>query len=249
MKRTGRREPDSRPALTALAYSDGLTIPVVGRRHRRARRLIVRVKSGQGAVVTMPWRSSIKAANEFVNRHRDWICSQWVATNHARLTIWREGAELLVHGQLTRIERISAGPSVYGRIGPVMCRVDGRDDDLKPRLEPALRMYARSWLMGRLRQHADRHGLKPGAVTVRNQRSRWGSCSSAGTISLNWRLIQAPEATADYVILHELTHLDHLDHSPAFWHALEGRCPDYRDHEQWLKSCESLPGMLPHAQP
>jgi len=72
-------------------------------------------------------------------------------------------------------------------------------------------------------------------VTVRGQRTRWGSCSRRGTISLNWRLIQTPEDVRDYIILHELAHLRQMNHSDRFWREVERLCPDYRSAERWLK--------------
>jgi predicted metal-dependent hydrolase len=73
-------------------------------------------------------------------------------------------------------------------------------------------------------------------VTVRSQRTRWGSCSPSGRISLNWRLVQMPESVRDYVLLHELTHLLHLNHSKRFWRELERVCPWHRDARGWLKA-------------
>ena len=72
-------------------------------------------------------------------------------------------------------------------------------------------------------------------ITIRDQKTRWGSCSARGTLSFNWRLMLAPPAILDYVVVHELCHLTHMDHSPAFWQAVEAVCPDYRDSRKWLK--------------
>ena len=72
-------------------------------------------------------------------------------------------------------------------------------------------------------------------ITIRDQKTRWGSCSARGTLSFNWRLMLAPPAVLDYVVVHELCHLTHMDHSPAFWQAVEAVCPDYRTHRKWLK--------------
>ena len=72
-------------------------------------------------------------------------------------------------------------------------------------------------------------------ITIRDQKTRWGSCSARGTLSFNWRLMLAPPAILDYVVVHELCHLTHMDHSPAFWQAVEAVCPDYRDSRRWLK--------------
>jgi hypothetical protein len=75
---------------------------------------------------------------------------------------------------------------------------------------------------------------------VRSQKSRWGSCSRRGTISLNWRLIQTPAFVSDYICLHELMHLRQMNHSPRFWREMERVCPDYRMAERWLKEHSGL---------
>jgi predicted metal-dependent hydrolase len=80
------------------------------------------------------------------------------------------------------------------------------------------------------------HGLQVARVSIRNQRTRWGSCGRDGHITLNWRLVLMPDAVRDYVLIHELMHLRRLDHSPAFWRLVEAACPDYRDARRWLKA-------------
>ena len=87
---------------------------------------------------------------------------------------------------------------------------------------------------------ANRHQLLVRRVCVRNQKSRWGSCSRHGTICLNWRLLQAPESVRDYLILHELAHLKEMNHSRRFWSEVARMCPDYRQAEAWLKKNAGL---------
>jgi len=82
---------------------------------------------------------------------------------------------------------------------------------------------------------AAQHGLTVAGVSIRNQRSRWGSCSRAGRICLNWRLVAMPEWVRDYVILHELMHLKRMDHSPRFWALVAKACPRYQDARRWLR--------------
>jgi hypothetical protein len=108
--------------------------------------------------------------------------------------------------------------------------------DLRPAIEKHLQQRAAAELPPRVRQFAALHGLVVQRVTIRNQKSRWGSCSRRGTISLNWRLIQTPASVRDYIILHELAHLRHMNHSNRFWLEVEKLCPDYRDSERWLKT-------------
>jgi predicted metal-dependent hydrolase len=99
----------------------------------------------------------------------------------------------------------------------------------------ALRERARAELPTRLLEIAAEHGLTVTGVSIRNQRTRWGSCGRDGKISLNWRLILMPPAVRDYVLIHELMHLKRLDHSPAYWRLVAAACPGYREARQWLR--------------
>jgi predicted metal-dependent hydrolase len=102
--------------------------------------------------------------------------------------------------------------------------------------DTSLRPQAERDLPARLTELAAQHGYRVAGVTVRNQRSRWGSCSPAGRISLNWRLVQVPHLVRDYVLLHELTHLAVSNHSPKFWKTLEAVCPWHREARAWLRA-------------
>lgn len=99
-----------------------------------------------------------------------------------------------------------------------------------------LRQLARRVLPPRLFELAAHHGLTVTRVSVRNQRSRWGSCGRDGHISLNWRLMQMPDWVRDYVLIHELMHLRRMDHSPAYWKHVEAACPDYKAARAWLRT-------------
>jgi hypothetical protein len=99
----------------------------------------------------------------------------------------------------------------------------------------ALRERARTELPARLLELAALHGMTVTGVSIRNQRTRWGSCGRDGNISLNWRLVLMPPAVRDYVLIHELMHLRRLDHSPAYWKLVAAACPEYRDARHWLR--------------
>ena len=114
--------------------------------------------------------------------------------------------------------------------------------DLRGSIEDDLRTLAREELGRRLQALAADHGLKVSGVTIRNQRSRWGSCSRAGRIALNYRLVQMPPHVRDYVLLHELMHLKEQNHSRRFWRLVEAACPDFRLAERWLR--RHGPGLL-----
>lgn len=104
----------------------------------------------------------------------------------------------------------------------------------------ALRARAVRELPPRLHELARQHGLAVSKVSVRNQRSRWGSCSPSGHICLNWRLILMPDSVRDYVMIHELMHLRRLDHSAAFWKLVADACPHVETARDWLRNSRHL---------
>jgi predicted metal-dependent hydrolase len=110
--------------------------------------------------------------------------------------------------------------------------------------ERALRQQAARELPERLGALAAQHGFTVKAVSVRGQRTRWGSCSPSGRISLNWRLVQLPASVADYVLLHELAHLKHLNHSARFWREVERICPWHREARAWLRGHARLQALV-----
>jgi predicted metal-dependent hydrolase len=117
------------------------------------------------------------------------------------------------------------------------------EGDLRAPLEAHFARRAKIELPARTWELAAETGAGVKHVTVRNQRSRWGSCSANGTISLNWRLVQTPEHVRDYIIYHEIAHLREMNHSDRFWARVEELCPAWREAERWLKQNGSLLGL------
>jgi predicted metal-dependent hydrolase len=146
-----------------------------------------------------------------------------------RVTVPRWGsrrhAELFAEQQRPWIERQRAHARERAELRPAY----------PPEAVAELRRQAVRELPGHLRRLAARHGLYVSRISVRNQRSRWGSCSPSGHICLNWRLILMPEGVRDYVLIHELMHLRRLDHSRHFWRLVAHACPDYENARRWLR--------------
>ena len=117
------------------------------------------------------------------------------------------------------------------------------DGDLRPALEAQFARRAKVELPARAWELAAETGAPMRQGSVRNQRSRWGSCSARGTISLNWRLVQTPDSVRDYIIYHELAHLREMNHSDRFWARVAETCPGWREAERWLKRHGSLVGL------
>jgi predicted metal-dependent hydrolase len=107
--------------------------------------------------------------------------------------------------------------------------------DPAPALERWYRRAARAEVARRLDAATAITGRRYRGLTIRGQRTRWASCSASGAMSFNWRLLLAPEAVLEYVVWHEVCHLEVMDHSPRFWALLRRRCPDYREHARWLR--------------
>jgi predicted metal-dependent hydrolase len=158
------------------------------------------------------------------------------------------GTQIYLRGELVGIEAPNSHdqspeniqiPNIV-RIGMETLKVKDLKADLRPAIERHLRAVASRELPVRVMELAAKHQLLVQRVTVRNQRSRWGSCSRRATISLNWRLVQTPDFVRDYIILHELAHLREMNHSHQFWREVERLCPEYREAEKWLKANRQL---------
>jgi predicted metal-dependent hydrolase len=124
--------------------------------------------------------------------------------------------------------------------GAESVRVKDSAGDVRREVEGRLWEIAAQELPPRVLELAAQHQFPVRRVTVRNQRSRWGSCSRRGTISLNWRLIQAPWFVRDYIVLHELAHFKEMNHSRRFWAEVARLCPDFANAERWLKQHAQL---------
>ncbi|MFZ0088442.1 MAG: SprT family zinc-dependent metalloprotease, partial [Solirubrobacteraceae bacterium] len=135
------------------------------------------------------------------------------------------------------------GRLLHVRSEPGRTRVHRRGDELvapagaerEPALERWYRRAAREEIAPRLERACALTGSSYSTLTIRGQRTRWASCSRGGAMSFNWRLLLAPEAVLDYVVWHEVCHLEVMDHSPRFWVLLGRHCPDYRERSRWLR--------------
>jgi predicted metal-dependent hydrolase len=215
---------------------------VVLERSARARNYRLTLRRDGTAVAIIPVRGSEREALRFVEQHRGWL--ERARARQARrprgAAVWTIGTHLLWRGEMTEIRE--AGPATVCLAADVfrLARIDG---DLRAGLEAHFVRRARVELPGRAWELAALTKADVKRVTVRNQRSRWGSCSAAGTISLNWRLVQTPDLVRDYIIHHELSHLREMNHSARFWTRVEETFPEWRDAERWIKRNASLVGL------
>ena len=228
--------PPPSAAPDAGTGSSPLNGPVQFVRNRRARRYVLHLSPDGTPRVTIPWRGSRRDAEAFLRRNMSWLSEQrrrWQSASRRREAAWQVGAEVLLRGERVRVET-AGGRECLLRIG---------EDTIERRAaEPAgeavrrhLRAVAARELPSRVRVLAEEIGHTVHRIIVRDQRSRWGSCSPSRTISVNWRLVQMPPRVADYVIYHELMHLDHADHSPRFWRLVRRVCPWTDEARAWLR--------------
>ena len=221
---------------------NGRRIPLAVIRHPRARRYVLRLSPDGSARVTIPRGGSISEAHAFAARHSGWLEKQWqrLIARPPRPREWLLGTELLLRGELVKIEPSASGDTGQVRFGDQSVKVLDPTADLRRAITEHLWDLAARELPPRVLEFAALHELSVRRITVRDQKSRWGSCSRRGTISLNWRLIQTPPFVRDYIVLHELMHLRQMNHSAQFWREVERACPDYDKAERWLKRHSSL---------
>jgi predicted metal-dependent hydrolase len=206
-------------------------------RMRRARRYILRVRSDGSLRVTIPRGGSRAEALRFLDRQAAWVQRERARLRAADVApLWGDGAAMLLRGERLVIQVVGTGSQRTAQFGTRSVRVPGDAVDLRAAIEADLRALAREELGPRLHALAAGHGLTVARFSIRNQRSRWGSCSKTGAIALNYRLIQMPPAVSDYVLLHELMHLKQPNHSRRFWRLVEEVCPGFRAAERWLKT-------------
>ena len=201
------------------------------RRSARARRVRVTVDGAGEVVVTLPKKAAERRAAEAVKELRPWIDRRRGALLRAAEEVAREPGTLPYLGATLRVVAEPGRERVHRR-GDVLLVPPG---DSRDAIERYYRRRARAEIGPRLDAATARAGSRHAGLTIRGQRTRWASCSSTGKMSFNWRLLLAPEAVLDYVIEHEVCHLEVMDHSPRFWALLESRSPGWREHADWLR--------------
>lgn len=223
-------------SLPEFISASGRKVPVELRRRKGTRHLRLSYTLENCIVVSKPWHCSERACLKFIEQNRDWVEGQISAAPEVvGVGEWFEQSPWLsAAGLRLRVAmQLSGSRRAYCQIDEEEAKIGihmphGADDEM---LQKLVRKFAKEALSERATELAKRHGLKFGGLSVRNQSSRWGSCSSKRMISLNWRLILADPSLQDYVILHELAHLTEMNHSKRFWELLDTYDPNRRKHE------------------
>jgi predicted metal-dependent hydrolase len=200
-------------------------------RSPRARRVRVSVENDGAVRVTLPRRAPLRAADEAVRELAPWIERRRRALARAAAEVARTPGTVPYLGAELRLVPQHGRTRVHRRGDALLVP----QHDANPTIERWYRRAARTEIAPRLDAAVARAGTAYTKLTIRSQRTRWGSCSHTGAMSFNWRLLLAPEPVLDYVVEHEVCHLEVMDHSPRFWRLLESRVPDWRDHAAWLR--------------
>jgi predicted metal-dependent hydrolase len=216
---------------------DQAVYPVRIRRHRQARRYTLRIQAtSREVILTMPPRGSLREAREFAQKHGGWIATRLHRLPQA--APFSDGAIVPLRGVEHRItHRPGTRGTVWAEAGadgePLLC-VAGAAPHVERRVGDFLRREAQRDLEAASRRAAERLGVGVRRISVRDQSSRWGSCSTTGVLSYSWRLILAPPFVLDYLAVHEVAHLVEMNHSPRFWRLVNRLCPDAGRAKVWL---------------
>jgi predicted metal-dependent hydrolase len=209
------------------------SIPYSVRRSPRAQRVRVTVGAGGEVEVVLPRRAATREAAAAVRELRPWIERRLAERERTRAQLAARGSAVPYLGQSLQLMPETGRTRVHRRGEQLL--VPGDRHERLPALERWYRRAARLEIAPRLDAACAAAGSRYSGLTIRAQKTRWASCSRTGAMSFNWRLLLAPEPVLDYVVWHEVCHLQVMDHSPRFWALLAARCPGYRQHVQWLR--------------
>jgi predicted metal-dependent hydrolase len=207
------------------------------RRHRQARRYTLRIQATTREVIlTIPPRGTLKEAGEFAQKHGGWIAARLGRLPEA--APFADGVVVPLRGVP---HRIAHRPGMRGTVwtetdtgGELLLCITGNSPHIDRRVGDFLRREAKRELETASLKFAAAVGVAVKRITVRDQSSRWGSCSTTGMLSFSWRLILAPSHVLDYLAAHEVAHLVEMNHSARFWRLVQRLCPGHDHAKAWL---------------
>lgn len=231
--------PQRAPAiqLERAVAVDGRSVPLTIRKNSRATRITLRIEPGGRALkMTIPPGLRERDIDDFLDRHQGWLSAKLKRQKTAGSI--EDGGEILVRGIPHRIVHTGQlrglTQSIDSEIGHVLS-VSGLEDHLPRRVADFLKKEARRDLEQLVALHAGHVGKPVKSMTLKDTRSRWGSCSWDGKLSFSWRIVMAPPLVIDYLAAHEVAHLREMNHGPAFWALCRKLCPDMDEAKAWLK--------------
>jgi predicted metal-dependent hydrolase len=231
-----RRVPADPPHLKI--YHEGQTFKVALKRRPTAKRITLRVSNATGEVVlTIPERTDLGLAQRFADSHGQWIANRLAKV--PKRVLFQPGALVPLRGVPHKVVHWSniRGTTQATRSGagePIIA-VTGDLAHVARRVQDFLEAEAKRDFAAAVKRHTAALGVKAKRITVRDTKSRWGSCSASGALNFSWRLIMAPPFVLDYLAAHEVAHLRELNHSHRFWKLTHQLCPRTEEAEHWLK--------------
>lgn len=208
-------------------------LPLVIRRHQRAKRICLRYNPTSHAIsLTLPRHTRVSDGLMFLTQKSEWLI-ETLRDMPTQKQI-KPGVVIPLLGKRVRIKH-DATLTRQWIIKDDVLYVSGAREEFRVRVTEALRAIASATLTNLALRDAAQIGRKINRVSVRDTRSRWGSCSSTARLSFSYRLIFAPREVMEYVVAHEVAHLRHMNHSPAFWNCVASICPDYDAAKDWLR--------------
>ncbi len=224
-------------AITEIGDCDGLRVEIV--RTRRKKTIALTVVDG-GVRVLAPKRVSTEEVFALVRKKSDWIEKKRLRPQFQQKT-YSTGERFVVLDETVQLQVVDGKrSSIALQQGDlVVClspRVRKRAEFVGSLIHGWYQQQAEETIGPRVNRYADQLDVTPRSVQVKNYKRRWGSCSSRGDLTFNWRIIIAPLPIVDYVVVHELCHLIHHNHRPEFWRCVESLLPDYRERQAWLKT-------------
>lgn len=228
------KAPGDRKGVDWFLHMADQQIPIAVKRHRKARRIILRIDpETDGVSVTLPTRAAASEAADFVRDRGSWILER-LAKLPGR-TILQDGAEITILGRDYTIRHDADGRGAPHINGEDII-VTGRPEHLSRRITDWLKERARQEISPRAHALAERLERRVGKISIRDTRSRWGSCATSGNLSFSWRLVMAPEWVLDYVVAHEVSHLVHHNHSSDFWNVVSSLDVEVEPSRRWLNA-------------
>lgn len=228
---------------TKTVVLDGKKVNYILRHSSKAKNMRLQIEAASGLCVIVPNRYDVKKIESFMHEKSQWILSKLdriaAVQRYSENNKLEPGGSVLYMGQKYPLVVRNRGvqqTSIAIQDSSMIVNWAGKGD-------PDLDYLVKSWLIGKatdvimreLESLSLKAGMKYNNVTIKDQKTRWGSCSVKGNLNFNWRLVMAPLSVIAYVILHELAHLVELNHSKKFWAVVETWYPDYRKPKKWLK--------------
>lgn len=220
----------------------GRTLPLLVRENARSRRMTLRIEpGGRSLTLSIPPGLHGSEVDRFLERQQGWLLTRLARFPRADRLL--EGGTLMLRGVAHRIRRsgkVRGLTHVTEEDGEAILEVGGAPEHLKRRIRDFLKREAKRDLDAAVTRHTATLGRKAKSVTLKDTRSRWGSCSAEGALSFSWRIVMAPPDVIDYLAAHEVAHLREMNHGAGFWALCEKLCPHTDASKRWLKKHGSL---------